>query len=300
MEIQFTESSQSPYVIEATDADFQEKVIDASHQTPMLVDFWAPWCGPCKTLGPLLEKLADEYGGRFTLVKVNMDENPMLAQALRIQSIPNVKLVVNGALQDEFAGAYPEPEVRRFLDHHLPSEADREAMQGIKQMDSGDLESAVERFKQTLAEDPKNAVALVGLGNYYIDQGDLEQAKTMERGVSEVELDRLPDQKSIERDLGELRAKIFLTEHAGDAAQAAARLEANGEDLQARLQLACAQGLQGQFEPALEHLLYIVKRDRKFQDDAGRKGMIAVFALLPPESPLDGEYRQKLSSLLFA
>ena len=300
METQISGASQSPYVIEATDADFQQKVIDASHQMPMLVDFWAPWCGPCKTLGPLLEKLADEYDGRFTLVKVNMDENPMLAQALRIQSIPNVKLVVNGALQDEFAGAYPEPEVRRFLDHHLPSEADREAIQGIQQMDSGDLESAVERFRQTLAEDPRNAVALVGLGNYYIDQGDLEQAKAMERDVSEVELDRLPEQKAIENDLAELRAKIFLTEHAGDPSEAAAQLEANGDDLAARLPLACAQGLQGQFEPALEHLLRIVKQDRKFQGDAGRKGMLAVFALLPPESPLDGEYRQKLSSLLFA
>lgn len=300
METQIAGTSPSPHVIEATDADFQQKVIDASHQTPMLVDFWAPWCGPCKTLGPLLEKLADEYDGRFTLVKVNMDENPMLAQALRIQSIPNVKLLVNGALQDEFAGAYPEPEVRRFLDHHLPSEADRDAMQGIKQMESGDLESAVERFKQTLAEDPKNAVALVGLGNYYIGQGDLEQAKAMERDVSEVELDRLPEQKEIERDLEELRAKIFLTEHAGDPAQAATRLQANGDDLEARLHLGCALALQGQFEQALEHLLHIVKKDRKFQDDAGRKGMIAIFALLPPESPLDGEYRQRLSSILFA
>ncbi len=286
--------------IVATDANFQAVVLEGSHDVPMLVDFWAPWCGPCKVISPVLEKLSKEYGGRFQLVKVNMDENPMLAQALRIQSIPNVKLIINGALQDEFAGAYPEPEVRKFLDRNLPSEADQAAVSGLQDMASGDRVAAMQRFQEILKRDPKNSAALVGLAGCHIDLGELEQARELAAQVDEAALERLPERKDLEARLVVLRAKIALTEQAGDVEAMEARVTANGADLEARCALAAALALEGHFAPALEHFLQVVKKDRKFKNDMGRKGMIATFALMPPDAPLVAEYRQKLSSILFA
>ena len=286
--------------IDATDANFQALVLEKSHETPMLVDFWAPWCGPCKVISPVLEKLAQEYGGRFQLVKVNMDENPMLAQALHIQSIPNVKLIMNGALQDEFAGALPEPEVRRFLERNLPTEADQAAVSGLQEMAGGDRDAAKARFQEVLKGDPRNAAALVGLGQCHIDAGEVDEARQLAAQVDEAALDRLPERKQVDAQLAELRGKILLAEHAADIGQMEARVTADPNDLEARCALASSLALQGHFAPALEHFLQIVQKDRKFREDIGRRGMLAVFNLLQPDSPLLGEYRKKLSSHLFA
>ncbi|MBI3994004.1 MAG: tetratricopeptide repeat protein [Candidatus Lambdaproteobacteria bacterium] len=286
--------------IVATDANFQALVLEKSHEIPMLVDFWAPWCGPCKVISPVLEKLAHEYGGRFQLVKVNMDENPMLAQALRIQSIPNVKLIINGALQDEFAGAYPEPEVRRFLDRNLPTAADQAAVSGLHEMASGDQQAAMARFREVLKGDPRNAAALVGLGHCHIAAGDVDEARQLAAQVDESALDRLPERKQVEAQLAVLRGKILLAEHAGDMEAMKARVTADPNDLEARCALASSLALQGHYAPALEQFLQIVQKNRKFREDIGRRGMLAVFNLLPADSPLLGEYRKKLSSYLFS
>jgi putative thioredoxin len=295
MEINVTPDSSGP-VIEAGDQDFEAKVIERSKQVPVLVDFWAPWCGPCKVIGPVLEKLAGKWDGRFELVKVNMDESPMLAQVLRIQSIPAVKLFINGRIQDEFVGAYPEPEVVRFLEHNLPSEQVEDAMAGLRLWQMGDHDGAMRVFKQVLQSDPKNQAALIGMGHCLMDQGELEQAREMVTKVNAAELEKLTERALMEKLLSVLRSRIYLTETA----------EANGDapgesaELGPMLRGACEAALTGQFERALADLLAIVKKDRKFRDDAGRKAMLAVFDLLPPDSPLLASYRQQLSNLLFS
>jgi putative thioredoxin len=287
-------SRQTPAaVIEAGDQDFEAKVIERSLKVPVLVDFWAPWCGPCKVIGPVLEKLATQWAGRFELVKVNMDESPLLAQALRIQSIPAVKLFINGQIQDEFVGAYPEPEVVRFLEHHLPSAKAQDAAQGLSLWQAGDSAGAMRVFQQVLAKEPKNAAALIGRGHCLLDQGDLAGAREAAATVNEADLEKLPERAQLEKLLTVLRSRVFLTD-------AAVPGDAEPHELSVRLSGAAQAALTGQFERALADLLEIVRTQRKFQDDAGRKAMLAVFDLMPPGEPLLATYRQKLSNLLFA
>ncbi|HKI97815.1 MAG TPA: tetratricopeptide repeat protein [bacterium] len=292
MEINVTPES-TGNVIEAGDQDFEAKVLERSNQVPVLVDFWAPWCGPCKVIGPVLEKVAKQWGGRFELVKVNVDESPMLAQALRIQSIPAVKLFINGRIQDEFMGAYPEPEVVRFLEHNLPSEQVDDAVAGLQLWQQGDHAGAMHIFDTVLAQDPKNAAALIGRGHCLMDQGDLDGAKDAVANVNAVDLEKLTDRQQLEKLLAILHGRIYLTEaaEADDSAQG---------EVAAKFTGACQAALTGQFERALTDLLDIVRTDRKFKDDAGRKAMLAVFDMLPPDSPLLLSFRQKLSNLLFA
>jgi len=274
------------FVFEATDQDFTKTVVERSHEVPVLVDFWAPWCAPCRTLGPLLEKLAEESAGRFLLAKVNVDENQQLAYALQIRSIPAVKLIMDGKLKDEFMGAYPEPMVKEFLEHNLPSAQDLEAKEGVGLLKSGQTESAQKMFEETLSNDPKNAKALVGLGLIKIDQGDLEGSREL--------LGRIEEQDDIRHELAALRAKVYLTENAA---------QGNGTpqgEMDRKFAQACRDALQGRFDASLSAFLEIAKQDRKFRDDGGRKGMVAVFAVLPPDSPLVRDYRSKLSLVLFS
>jgi putative thioredoxin len=279
-------------VVEAHDQDFEVKVLERSRQVPVLVDFWAPWCGPCKVIGPVLEKLSKSWGGRFELVKVNMDENPMLAQVLRIQSIPAVKLFINGQIHDEFVGAYPEPEIVRFLEHNLPSEQVGDAVMGLRLWQMGDTPKAKQVFEQVLAQEPDNPAALIGLGHCLMDLGDLEGAKVAAAQVNEAALEKLTERHEMEKLLAVLRSRTFLTESAQPGEGPAELAEA--------FSAACQQALTGQFEPALERLFEIVRKDRKFREDIGRKAMLAVFELLPPDSPVLATYRQKLSNFLFS
>ena len=280
-------------IVEAGDQDFEAKVIERSTKVPVLVDFWAPWCGPCKVIGPVLEKLSKQWAGRFELVKVNMDESPMLAQVLRIQSIPAVKLFINGQIQDEFVGAYPEPEVVRFLDHNLPSEKVEDAVQGLRLWQAGDNAGAMRVFLPVLQNEPKNAAALIGMGHCLLDEGNLEGAKEAAAKVNEADLEKLGERQQLEKLLSILRSRIFLNEACQPPAGTSGPLDE-------QLRAACQAALTGQFERALEPLLNIVRTDRKFRDDMGRKALLAVFDLLPPDSPLRSTYRQKLSNLLFA
>jgi len=285
-------------VVEATDQDFQQKVVERSREIPVLVDFWAPWCGPCKTLTPLLEKLATELSGSFELVKVNMDENPGLAQALAIRSIPAVKLVVNAEIKDQFEGALPEPELRAFLERNLPTNQEVGAAQGLKMWLDGERQQSAAIFQQVLQTEPENAVALVGMGLFLVEGGQLEEAKKIVEKVTEFDLDHMPDKQTLNRGLSALRSRVLLVE--GAMQKGGEAIDPADTSLDARYTRACQLAVSGDLQQSLELFLGIVQQDRKFQEDAGRKGLLAVFDLLPEDSDLLGEYRAKLSSLLFA
>lgn len=293
-----TQPQDNTFVSDVTEQEFEQKVLERSKEVPVLVDFWAPWCGPCKTLGPTLEKLASEGNGRFELVKLNVDENQTIAQAFRVQSIPMVKLFINGQVRDEFAGAYPEPEILKFLDHHLPSEVASEALQGLELIKSGNLTEALPVFQQTLEAEPKNAVALLGMAYYHMEQGELDKCREFVTRINEVELDKLTEKQELEQMLSGLKASLYLLECVQQGEQQG-KPEAP-DALETVFQKACQDALVAQFEPALEGFLQVVRKDRAFRDDGGRLGMLAVFDLLPKDSPLLSSYRFKLSSMLFS
>lgn len=285
--------------LEATDATFEKVVVERSREVPVLVDFWAPWCAPCRQLGPVLEQLAVESNGKFELVKINLDENPTLAQALTIRSIPAVKLIVNGEIKDEFLGAYSEKEVRAFLEKNLPSPTDDTAITVLMRIMAGDA-GAAPVLQEILRVDPDNSVALIGWGLHHTQQGDVEQARGALKRVSETELDGLVEKALVTRSLAYLKGRVFLMEQAADGSPPPESGEAGFNGLQARLEEGCRLALAGEHERALEEFLEIVRKNRAFGGDAGRKGMLAVFDLLPEKSPLLPAYRNKLSALLFS
>ncbi len=279
-------------VIDATDDTFATDVLEASRQGPVVVDFWAPWCGPCKMLGPTLERVAQQSG--VTLVKINTDENPRVAQAFQIQSIPAVKAFRDGQVVDEFLGAQPEPEVRRFVDRLQPSEADRLAEQGADALRRRDLAAAREAFEAALAQDHAHPRATGGLAAVCIEDGDLDAAEEL--------IARVPMAPQVQRQAARIRYERGILASDGtvtDEAALAARVEADEDDVEAHYGLGCHCGRRMDFAPALEHFLEVVRLDRKFREDAGRKAMLEIFEILGDEHPLTQEYRPRLSMMLF-
>ena len=282
----------SPWVIDATDQDFETQVIERSKQIPVVVDFWAPWCGPCRTLGPLLERLADEHAGDFVLARVNTDENPGLANAFRVQSIPMVIGVRDAKLAAHFVGAQPESAVRDFLAQLLPSDAERRAEEGHELLAAGQPNEAEAAFRDALDTDARAGGALLGLAKIHSDRGDVPAALAL--------LDRVesgPHRQEADRLAAALRIR---QSGAGDEAALRARVDANPADLDARFALAQVLAAGGRYDQALEQYLAIVKTDRNFRDDAARKAMIDVFDLLGPGNDLADRYRSELAKVLFS
>jgi putative thioredoxin len=282
----------SPYAIDVELEDFQTKVIEASRGVPVLVDFWAPWCGPCRALGPVLEKLAREYSGRFILAKVNSDENQQLAMQFGVRGIPNVKAFVNGEMVDEFTGALPEAQVRAFLDNLMPSPAEPLRQEALAAKQRGQLDATRKLLLEAIELDPRHEAARLDLIELMIDAKDVEDAGRL--------LDEVADRA---RDTGRvqaLRAKLDLVAHSGagtDAAALRARIAADPGDLEARYQLANQLALARDYRGAMEQLLEIVRRDRKFRDDAGRKMLVSLFSLAS-DADLVRQYRGALASAL--
>jgi putative thioredoxin len=281
-------------MIDATLTTFEKDVIEASHEAPVLVDFWAPWCGPCRSLGPILEKLEREYAGRWKLVKVNSDDNPQLSAQFNVRSIPFVLAFSNGQPAERFVGAQPEGAVRAFLDQLVPDPGEVEHRKAREALAKGQVALADEHLKNALALDPSNEGARLDAIGIALERGDVAGAR--ER------FDALSGRAEQESNYAGVRARLEALEHAArlpSIDELLRRIAADGNDLRSRLDVAELHIARREFAPALEQLLEVVKRDRKFGDDIGRLKMLAVFDLAIAEPDLVSEYRRKLSSALY-
>ncbi len=280
------------FTIDVGDDDFASQVLERSHRTPVVVDFWAPWCGPCRTLGPLLEKLAEQHAGAFLLAKVNVDQSPVVAQRYAVRSIPAVIGVRDGAIVAEFVGAQPEANVQRFIAALLPSEADGLAKAGEALAKAGDAAGAEAKLRAALERDTRHSRALLGLARLLGERGEIADALAL--------LEQIMGREAELAEAEKLAAQL-RTSAAGDADESAlrARIEANPEDLEAHLQLGRALAARTRHEEALEHLLAAVKRDPHFDDEAARKSMLDLFAVLGSDHPLTQRYRAELARALF-
>jgi putative thioredoxin len=260
-------------VIDVTDATFEDVVVEGSKERPVVVDLWAAWCGPCRTLGPILEKVADERDGAFLLAKLDVDANGVgnaLLQAVKSQGIPTVVAFKDGQAVSMFIGAYPESEVNAFVDQLLPTEADLEAREAEAEAEAGDLEGAEQGFRDALEKDPESRDAALGLARLLLARGDVDEARPLV-------MRHLPDPEA-EQLHAEIEVRGWALEPANGTLASARRLAAKGA-----------------WREALDGMLGALQDDR---DDA-RQAMVTVFAALGEEHELVAEYRRKLTAALF-
>lgn len=274
--------------------DFKPVVIEGSMRAPVIVDFWAPWCAPCRALGPVLEKLEVEYQGKFTLAKINSDENQELAAQYGVRGIPNVKAFVGGRLVDEFSGALPDRQVREFLDRVIPTPSEELRLQAREvYRESRAGAKALTLLEQALELDPQNERALIDSALIMTDLGRLDEAKSF--------IGKLSPLAQMDEAVAALRSRIDFAASAAASPDAEAlrqRIAANPHDLDARLQLANLCAAKEDYAAALDQLLEIVRRDRTFGDDIARKTMLQIFNLLR-DGELVSEYRRRLASAMY-
>ncbi|MCV6597847.1 MAG: thioredoxin [Mangrovicoccus sp.] len=284
---------------DTTEATFMADVVEASQEVPVIVDFWAPWCGPCKTLGPALEKAVTEAGGKVRMVKVNVDENQMIAAQLRIQSIPTVYGFWQGQPVDGFQGAVPGSEITEFVNKLAALAGDgglADAVAAAEEMlNEGAASDAAQTFAAILGEDPKNAAAFGGLARAHLALGEMDQAQAL-IDSAEGDLATAPEVEAV-------RAQLDLAKQAADAGplgELRAAVEANENDHEARFELAKALHADGQIQEAVDELLIIFRKDRDWNDGAAKAQLFTIFEALKPEDPIALNGRRKLSSLIFA
>lgn len=302
-------------MIDVTIANFDAEVIEASQTTPVLVDFWAPWCGPCKSLGPVLEKVEAAYNGRFKLVKINSDDEQELAGAFGIRSIPTCVLMIEGKPVDGFMGALPEGQVKAFLDKHLPAEEELQAQveeeEALAALDDGDVETALAKLQQAVDTDPNNDDARFDLVKLLLQQGFEDEAKVafapvIAKSAGVRKLDALNHW---------IKALDFVAGYASDESaesQFLAQIAANRRDFEARFGLARLRMAQQRWTDAMDELLEILMRDKTWNSDLARKTFIAILDIIdvpkpkvaegqiPPEDPTVATYRRRLSSVVLS
>ncbi|GJD91293.1 Chaperedoxin [Methylobacterium hispanicum] len=284
---------------DTTTATFRQDVIAESMNRPVLVDFWAPWCGPCKQLTPVLEKAVTAAGGAVVLVKMNIDEHPSIAGQLGIQSIPAVIAFQRGQPVDGFMGAVPESQVKEFIARLAgpagPSPIEAALEEATRLIAEGDLAGASEIYAAILEQEPDNVAALAGLAKIQLDAGELENARQV--------LAMVPEAKAADPALAGIRAALELAEQAaslGDLAGLQARVEANPDDHQARFDLALGLAARGDRTSAVDHLIEIRRRDRDWNEDGARKQLLQFFEAWGVMDPDAIRGRRKLSTLLFS
>ena len=286
-------------VKEITEATFMDDVVEASKEVPVIVDFWAPWCGPCRSLGPALESAVAAAKGKVKMVKVNVDENQQIAAQLRIQSIPTVYAFFDGQPVDGFQGALPQSQVNAFVDKMaaLASEGPLAAALAAAEemLDAGALDDAAQTFAAIIEEDDRMAAAYAGLARVKLAEGDLDSAEAVLNGA--------PAEISHGPEIEGMHAKIALARQAAEAGpldELRARVEADPKDAQARFELAQALHASGDVQGAVDALLEIVRRDREWNDGKAKAQLFTIFDALPANDPIVLAGRRKLSSLLFA
>jgi putative thioredoxin len=282
--------------METTLATFEKDVIAASTLAPVLIDFWAPWCGPCKTLGPMLERLEAEYAGKWKLVKVNVDENQELAAHFQVRSIPHVVAFADGQPVDQFIGVLPEGQLREFLDRLVPDGAEASRAAAGAALAEGRRDDAYDLLKEALAFDPGYDDARMDVIEMLLADGQVDEAKR------QVALLSPKTTQGIDARFNAIKTRLDAVDAAADLPPTdalEARVAEHPDDLDARFDLASAFIARHKFDGALEHLLAIVQRDRTFRDDIGRKTMLSVFDLAAHDAQLVAKWRRKLSASLY-
>ncbi len=287
-------------MIEVNLSTFEREVLQPSHQAPVLVDFWAPWCGPCRALGPVLERLEDAYGGRFKLVKVNSDESPELSQQFMVRSIPYVLAFADGKPVDGFIGALPESQVRAFLDRLLPGSADAERRRAHKLIGEGDFAGALAALHNAIGADAENDEARLDLADVLLNRlpggPDREQLQDADHALAALGARGQADTRcaALKVRLASLRDAAALP----DLATLRAQVTANGNDLKARSALAQRYIADGQLENALDELLEVIKRNRQYDEGAARQTFLSVLELASDRPTMVSDYRRRLSTVL--
>jgi putative thioredoxin len=283
----------SEHSTDVSTATFEQEVIEASKSIPVVVDFWAPWCGPCRVVKPILEKLAAEYGGRFKLAKVNSDENQEIAAAYGVRSIPDVMAFKNGKPVTHFLGAVPESQVRAFIDGLIPAPSEIERARAAELRQAGSMDQAIEALQKALELDTTNQLARLDMVEILIELKRIDEAEAALDLVQpnidwDARVATLQSAVAFARSTGSTGAEIGLTE----------MLKASPEDLEVRYALACLRAGEGRYQEALDDLLEIVRQQRNWREGEARKRILAIFSLADKRPDLVAEYRRKLASAL--
>jgi putative thioredoxin len=280
-----------PFVFEADDLNFQDLVLSRSVEVPVLIDCWAEWCEPCKTLGPTLERIAQNYKGRFELAKVNIDHAQQVASALRIQSVPFMMLFMNGRPVDALVGNVPESEITAFLDRHLPPDESDPFEAAEEAFKAHQLEEAARLYDLSLIDHPTRVEAMIGRARVDLALGQLDQAASI--------LEQVPPEHPLAQTAERLKKVFQFAEFAGDETILQAKIEGDPQSVELWYQLGATLAIQGAFEGASEAFLKVLTLDRTYRDDGGRQALLALFDALGGEGEVVSRFRRRMASILF-